>query len=647
VGTTQSVPQLFTSEWDRFQKGVSQLDPESRHAWAQYTASRYGVPSATTQINIPGFGDIFHSPLNYQVSDAERSEFWASRREGRPPQLSEVAAATMQHNLAIMQGMRASAQPGYAKAFGTVLTALDNIQDFFSTLAALGSLSVYGATKGLNSLVPGLAADVAATFAQQAAAAAGRDAASSFAAKLVAEAGAGNLAARLALADAGVFAAGRAASIAAAEAAAYRTTFLRLTLGLGTRVGGRLLPVVGWVLLVTDLLNLLSFIGLMATPAYALACAGPAEALAAGMPVMVMKEILRAETWTMHNLNPFSRAARSTRAWRAARGLPGFSQVIEGAQTADNLFGWGLSLGGLVGAFVEAAYAPIRAARGESVSINTQVFETDAARLLAPKAATQTPAQQAIVHQAATIAATAPAVIGVQEVFDEDTHLKAIIAYQESIAILTWALDGIDWQDAVARASAGPIAPIIQPTRNGRLDAIGAGIDLEAGRAWWFPHDGPQATGLDYATYHLTAVPQAVRDFIRPRRNAPSAAVFGGYVNKAVDSLFYLFEPGEDTMKWQLTTDARLISSLTQEGFLIRANEPPGPLWAMWQDARQLIEAKNRGHLDLREWRELAERHGVLLIPMLPPEAPWPQAWHDYAATLPASPVPTPLPPLS
>jgi len=83
--------------------------------------------------------------------------------------------------------------------------------------------------------------------------------------------------------------------------------------------------------------------------------------------------------------NPFSRRAKARRAERLRRVRPTKGELIEIAQTTDNLFGIGLSLGALVALPQDLAFGTWRAVKGEKVSIKVPLpwmadYEFDASR---------------------------------------------------------------------------------------------------------------------------------------------------------------------------------------------------------------------------------------------------------------------------
>lgn len=112
------------------------------------------------------------------------------------------------------------------------------------------------------------------------------------------------------------------------------TTLLRIVL---PKIAPRLLPYVGWVLLVADIINLIQ-------PWRYLMPSGTAG---------------KGEAWKLKDLNPFGTKAKIRRQKALLRKIPTIGEWIEILQTTDQLFGVGLSFGPLIGAAEELLFGLI------------------------------------------------------------------------------------------------------------------------------------------------------------------------------------------------------------------------------------------------------------------------------------------------
>jgi len=624
VGLTESTSTLFSDEWDRFTKGLEQLDPArfeaSKLAWQRERAGG----SQVSTINVPNISDVFHFGAPIPVTIADYQEFRAAERQGRTPNLSAPIAAEVARRISVSERIATSAQPDYGKAFGTVLTAVDNVQDFFSTMATAGRLGLWGLQKGLDSLFPGLATAAAEAAARQAAGAAAEAAAAGFMAGLRAAAAAGDPLAIAALADSAALAATRRAVASEAANLAARAAFRYALLGLGGRIALKLIPIVGWIVLVGDLLNLMSLLFSLATPVYALLCAGPRAALAGGMPAVVFKRALKSEMWTLASLNPFSRQARAARLVRSAGRLPTFSNLIEVAQVTDSFYGWGLSLGGLVGLMQESAYAALGLASGKSVEVRTStpfarppewavgIGTTDSAVMLQQK------------QQAARVIGTAPIMQAVQEVFTEEEHIGALLALDGALGVVQADLKGRPWQDDYAERAAGVFQAPLNLSTVTRAILADMKLDPEDGRRWPIPGTPRAALGSELVDYWRPRVTATVTEFLEPRRNTLWGALYGGLVNQTTEKLFFMFEEDSELLKFELTPDWKLIIGMIEDGVLIEPRNDPAKVWRLWLAARAELEAHGNRPLAPGRWLALGREFEVTMVPLLPPEASFP-----------------------
>jgi len=385
VSLTDSVSALFTDEWERFLKGLRQLDPDTynREITNRRRAARVAGEAAT--VNIPGWDDVIKIGPRYPTTKAERDEYYKARREKRAPTISPEARLSIESGRGVRERMRTSAQPEWAEGWGSILTALDNVQDFLSTVATLGRLTLWTAptVAGLLGLERGIS--------------------------------------------------GRAA------------------LYLAGRVGARFVPVLGWVILASDLMNLISLAGMLATPAYGVLCTGSLLALTAGAPTMLFKRALKTKVWNAARRNPFGRTARLNARARAIGKLPSIGNLAEVAQTTAQLWGYGLSFGAIVGFLGEAAATPEILARGGQVEVGV-----GSAAILRDYFTRRLPAQLhtgelMVVNQASRVLASAPLVAQHQDLFTTEEHLEVYTAILCAVPIVKAFAELLGWEPAVER----------------------------------------------------------------------------------------------------------------------------------------------------------------------------------------------------
>lgn len=534
-----SAASLLSNEWERFQDGIRRLNPnDQRRIYDEIRRAQIlaGTPATVT---IPGWDDIIHIQPRPQPTPAQVNEYWRARRANRDPDLPPDIRDELDRKREVTRRIRTSASPEYAKAFGSILTSLDNVQDMLSTLA----------------------------------------------------------------------------------------TFGRLAMWIAPRLAGRMLPGVGLIILAADILNLMSFLTMAATPLYALLCGGIGEAFAAGMPSLLFKQALKRETWKMANLNPWSSRARFTRTLRAAPRLPGFSNLIEVAQTMDQLFGVGLSLGGIMGALQEAMYGSIRTPGTTAVSGVINPSQAEWSALMQNRGRSYTEARRILGGTAASILANGPAIATVQDHFTTAQHIEYYAALQAAVEIMAEDLHGLPWQPILARAMAHPLRPLYAPDQATAAAIEETGVGRFRRPLWWTPGNPETIMPERYIDHVSREVPWATRQFIEPRRNSPDGMFAGLMVNQITHALWLMIDPDPGLLKFEFATDQRIISGMAEQGIVISPAAPEHNVMPLWEDLRDITETKNRQTLCECTYTTAARRHNVPFLRLLPTETPLPLEW--------------------
>lgn len=146
------VPDLIRAEVDRFTDNLGELaiGAENRaRAAAAYERPGSAVPRA---IVVPGWDDVIHIRPRVQVSAEERSFHYEALKAGRASPLSGEKVEQLERNRVRARAMRQSASPEYAKAYGQVLTAIDNVQDLTTTIAVAGRITMNPAIRALEAI---------------------------------------------------------------------------------------------------------------------------------------------------------------------------------------------------------------------------------------------------------------------------------------------------------------------------------------------------------------------------------------------------------------------------------------------------------------------------------------------------------------
>lgn len=192
----------------------------------------------------------------------------------------------------------------------------------------------------------------------------------------------------------------------------------RFALRLMPRIGARFVPILGWALLATDIIELGSMAWKMGTAGTGGKTGG------------------KRRSFDIAETNPFSREARIRGAKKLAKKLPGAGEILEALQTMDNITGVGLCFGSIVGALEDAVAGAIRGLQGERVSIKLPTI---------PHSKTNIKMMRSM--------ASAPDIWGGSPEWDDEVYQNSMLAYAigmnhlaESGVDITTAYDEIeDW----------------------------------------------------------------------------------------------------------------------------------------------------------------------------------------------------------
>lgn len=222
---------------------------------------------------------------------------------------------------------------------------------------------------------------------------------------------------------------------------------LKLLTKVAPKAMSRLMPLVGWLTAGYDILNILNAIG--------------------RAPLTPMKS--KRTVCKAYRQNPFSKTARYLRVENIKNWKPNLADVIQAAQVSDQFTGFGLSLGGVMGAITDTIYGAYRYATGEPVKFS---FDPPDVGLLDQMGARGLRASQAISSQG--------------QVFSEMQHFWTYITG----ALSTISLCGTFREGGMAELVVDPMnimLPAPEPKDPLTLEVIkDLGLKVEDGIAWPF-----------------------------------------------------------------------------------------------------------------------------------------------------------------
>jgi len=597
------ISDMFRAELLRFTEAIADLSDGGQRRTREAAARRDPRFPQKRAVSIPGWDDVFHIVPQARASREERDAHYAARRRGQPSPLSEELQASIERGGRRARSMARSPAPEYAKAAGQALTALDNIQDFLSTTVTFGRLLLRPAERAIN------------RFGTLPAETALREAAERRAyLDVVRRLKAGELITSTVLAE--------------AQGLARREASLMLgrgALALGARTIGRVIPVLGYVALAGDLLRLLTWLGLLTFPFYSAICAGIPGALASGVPAMIGGKALKLRAGGIALNNPFSRKARLQRSRSLRTWKPSYYNLIEAAQTTDQLFGVGVSLGALMGTVTDTAFAVEQRARGLDVEFSAQPLQDSIYRLFAPGTRV-IPTPALADHRAAAGVLVSGATIGrTQEQFSIEEHAEALVAQAVAWSFLSPFIMSPAMDEAINLAEGETWAPPRWGQRElaERVQAEGEAFD--GGELWPFPDAPGRIRGLDLVRDRAPEITAGLADLLIPHRNDVTGAFLGAVASRIIEHSTIALTGTTDAVQYELIPLYQTLQSLAEQNHLPSIDAGEEALALYFADCADWLEPRRARFIPLPVLQELARARGVTLIRMLPGDAPWPE----------------------
>lgn len=553
------VSELLAAEYQRFLEGLADLsDGGQRAARAAAARIRPDQPQTRT-IPLPGWDDVIHITPRPIITTEMRAAHYAARRRGLPSPLAPELQSEISRRAARARQMQQSPTPEYARAYGQVLTAIDNVQDLLTTAATTGRFALGGAARVLDRLAPtafGLALNVAE---------------------------------REAIAGLGGF--------------ALRSEAARLGLGLGARTLGRVLPIIGPILLAADILRLLAWLGMAMFPGYAAICQGLRQAgAAAALPATAALLNRRAAKRTVSQLgrvNPFSREARLNRSQTVRAWRPTIYNLLEVAQTTDQLFGVGVSFGALVGLVSDSAFGVEQQLRGVDVRVDASPLARSFHAILAPGVEPLPTAQLTDMRAAANVLAHGPTFQRVQETLTLEEHTDALAAQLIAWSLLRPVIELPEMERAVNDALAVELMPPAaqyDDTPALLLEEIGeaSGVGL-----WPMPDTPARLSGEELMTRTAFEIPRALRQLAINHDEEPARDLCMVMASQLADRAGLMMTGAAEGIVTRWTGEYALLETLALNGRVPVLGVDDEAVLRFWEACRTEMDRSGRQMLDL------------------------------------------------
>lgn len=582
-GNDPGPPSYIANEWSRFLDGLGRAGDPNTDAYIRGQVAARVQPGKTPQINIPAWNDVIRTGPRPIVTREDRETQRAFERAGLPSPLAPNIQAELARRQRFARDIPNSATPGYLGGLNQALNAVDNVQDLALT-------ALIGARIGLG----------------------------------LTEAGFALAAARLSGAAAG--AAGGAANLIP-----------------------RLFPVIAGGLRVVGMLNWIAAAIALLGPLYALACGGPRDALSAasipyinkalfaalgrvaprrlGMPALRGPRGPKGKIGAAASKMPGGRRGRAPNGGRYGALSFTFAEALQAAQAAEAMTGYGLALGGVVGAVSDTAFSQARGSRGMAGGPRSPAVNHEYAALLAPRLAGLS--DGALWHRqlAARTLATAPLILANPDFYGDETYILTWLMVYLAQEPVSWDQVGLPWRDIISRAGAARWRGYVPTNPVTRDELRELGRDPDDPGPW--PLDG-LPDELTAAHYLDELAPKIGRELVRwleadpldPRR-AFVAEVSGS----ATERFWYWLEDSAEWPRWELTEDIGLLESFALSSRWPIVSDDPEAIARAWTASTTKLADEGRKWLTADELDTIWDAAGSPLLRLLPPDAPIPEAW--------------------
>jgi hypothetical protein len=532
VPLTESLSGFFSDEYERFMRGLGGLggvEAERRRA----RAARDGrTQDRGREISIPRWDDVVHVRPGTTITSEQYREWRSARARGGDPNLTPEVTSALDRRAARSDAMRNSTQPEYAQSYGSMMTALDNVQDLLASISILG----------------------------------------------------------------------------------------RLALKYGPMIGVRAIPGLGTAKNAADLLNILNALAQLGLPLFALICHGPKDFLAAGLGTGLTRAVFKGGISALARTDPRAMRWRWSNTGRIAAKMVFIGQALTVAQTTDQLFGYGISLGPIVGGILEGAYALELISRGEQVGIHPGPDSAEMRRRMGPRLQREETWALRDKMAAAAVLHAAPAIHRTQDIFTPDEHLLALCALPPAIETLRRDLRGVDWWPGIpAGMGYRPPPPQNVAHRAPWWLLRGENPPLD-GWGWPIPGHVADATLEQIAADTAAEVPAALGRVLAHFEHPTLRTFAGAVIAEATESLWLFLTDDPHALQATMAPDVIALERMAQVNLLPFADTPLDKLEPFWREAIRLVDEHKRELHTRESWLKLGRRFGVDLVLAIPPD---------------------------
>ncbi len=316
----------------------------------------------------------------------------------------------------------------------------------------------------------------------------------------------------------------------------------QILIRLAPRIMSRFVPGLGWVILAYDVLNIVNML--------------------ARTPMTPLN--IKRNTCHMIRDNPFTKKAQRFRLFKLRRLKPTFGNLLEVAQTLDNVAGVGLCLGGIVGTIQDTAFGAYRSIKGEKVTAGWNMPKVDMREFLA----TQGQKGAAMINAGG-------------QTFDDELHFWTYVTAAGSAVITSPLMEEENLWDIITDPMS-TILPAPRPTDPITLAVIQeAGLDIDAGIGW--PANGKTEISMDELTdWQAPRLRESFQNFSERHKKDWYGFITATMTEQANTMIFDSIEPGADKIE-TYTPAVHVIMQMTKMGIWFDGTPTP-EVWMPFED---------------------------------------------------------------
>jgi hypothetical protein len=357
------------------------------------------------------------------------------------------------------------------------------------------------------------------------------------------------------------------------------------------KVFGKLIPVIGWIGLGYDLLNLANAVG--------------------RAPLTFMKS--KREVCKLKKRNPFSKVSRLENVGKIRNYKPGVADLIQVAQVTDQFTGFGLSLGGIMGAITGSVFGAYKYLNGEPVKWSFDPAPVENLQMMGARGL------------------AAAAAIGSQgQVFSEMQHFWTYMTAYASSMVLAGTFKDELLTDLVINPME-MIIPAPEPTNPYTIAVLKeAGIDIEKTTGW--PYNGEKFISIsDYidataepcnANFHAYCLRHSKDSYGLLAAYAMDSLIPQTILAMAPEATYYVDDTNEMKVFWRLIKGPLLPTRpVTRE---------EGERFISWINDYSFQYGKTPGILEIEEKFKMLDIPYTTSYPATPQpgfEEFWPEGW--------------------